>query len=116
MTGQLVQETEHRLLEPICEFQKKGGYTVFKSETFPNFWGGNGLRLTSSENRSLDDWENIFNEHFDSNVFRHKTFSFDEKDEFQHLKEQARSKNYNCLLYTSPSPRDATLSRMPSSA
>ena len=25
-------------------------------------------------------------------------------------------KNYTCLLYTSPSPRDATLSRMPSSA
>ena len=25
-------------------------------------------------------------------------------------------KNYGCLLYTSPSPRDATLSRMPSSA
>ena len=24
--------------------------------------------------------------------------------------------SYNCLLYTSPSPRDATLSRMPSSA
>ena len=24
--------------------------------------------------------------------------------------------NINCLLYTSPSPRDATLSRMPSSA
>ena len=26
------------------------------------------------------------------------------------------SERYNCLLYTSPSPRDATLSRMPSSA
>ena len=26
------------------------------------------------------------------------------------------SKSYTCLLYTSPSPRDATLSRMPSSA
>ena len=26
------------------------------------------------------------------------------------------TKNTNCLLYTSPSPRDATLSRMPSSA
>ena len=25
-------------------------------------------------------------------------------------------KDFNCLLYTSPSPRDATLSRMPSSA
>ena len=29
------------------------------------------------------------------------------------LKENAE---YHCLLYTSPSPRDATLSRMPSSA
>ena len=28
----------------------------------------------------------------------------------------ADSLGYNCLLYTSPSPRDATLSRMPSSA
>ena len=27
-----------------------------------------------------------------------------------------REKRYICLLYTSPSPRDATLSRMPSSA
>ena len=27
-----------------------------------------------------------------------------------------RLKGYSCLLYTSPSPRDATLSRMPSSA
>ena len=26
------------------------------------------------------------------------------------------ARNINCLLYTSPSPRDATLSRMPSSA
>ena len=26
------------------------------------------------------------------------------------------SEEHNCLLYTSPSPRDATLSRMPSSA
>ena len=27
-----------------------------------------------------------------------------------------QTENYACLLYTSPSPRDATLSRMPSSA
>ena len=27
-----------------------------------------------------------------------------------------RNKNTNCLLYTSPSPRDSILSRMPSSA
>ena len=30
--------------------------------------------------------------------------------------ERDESKAYTCLLYTSPSPRDATLSRMPSSA
>ena len=30
--------------------------------------------------------------------------------------EDPASKVYVCLLYTSPSPRDATLSRMPSSA
>ena len=29
---------------------------------------------------------------------------------------QKPDRNYICLLYTSPSPRDATLSRMPSSA
>ena len=34
------------------------------------------------------------------------------KDEARLLKDQTR----DCLLYTSPSPRDATLSRMPSSA
>ena len=28
----------------------------------------------------------------------------------------AIARDYSCLLYTSPSPRDATLSRMPSSA
>ena len=33
------------------------------------------------------------------------------------LIEDLKVRNYiNCLLYTSPSPRDATLSRMPSSA
>ena len=29
---------------------------------------------------------------------------------------EADGLDYDCLLYTSPSPRDATLSRMPSSA
>ena len=32
------------------------------------------------------------------------------------FKNDAIKKRYTCLLYTSPSPRDATLSRMPSSA
>ena len=32
------------------------------------------------------------------------------------LNQRLINENYDCLLYTSPSPRDATLSRMPSSA
>ena len=34
----------------------------------------------------------------------------------EHLVYASSSSVYGCLLYTSPSPRDATLSRMPSSA
>ena len=34
----------------------------------------------------------------------------------QKFKKSSASQVWNCLLYTSPSPRDATLSRMPSSA
>ena len=48
----------------------------------------------------------------------------DELEKDRHMKEDALIKQINgenaffwsCLLYTSPSPRDATLSRMPSSA
>ena len=35
---------------------------------------------------------------------------------FQMARKIALNSAYGCLLYTSPSPRDATLSRMPSSA
>ena len=34
----------------------------------------------------------------------------------EELSFRARQNLHTCLLYTSPSPRDATLSRMPSSA
>ena len=37
-------------------------------------------------------------------------------DEYTHLSPRHFEFVYTCLLYTSPSPRDATLSRMPSSA
>ena len=40
------------------------------------------------------------------------------RQQLKWMKEQAEINTipYPCLLYTSPSPRDATLSRMPSSA
>ena len=42
---------------------------------------------------------------------------YSEVDEYaRQLVEQRRQEGYTCLLYTSPSPRDSTSSRMPSSA
>ena len=43
------------------------------------------------------------------------------KEEYEEIKKMNKNKNYfelvnNCLLYTSPSPRDRQKSRMPSSA
>ena len=43
------------------------------------------------------------------------TSNSDEK-KWPHLPSSVSALSKNCLLYTSPSPRDATLSRMPSSA
>ena len=40
----------------------------------------------------------------------------DELDDFEELGGIAHSLDIHCLLYTSPSPRDRSLSRMPSSA
>ena len=46
-----------------------------------------------------------------------QTSTYVQNDFADHLGyEYARGDNPTCLLYTSPSPRDATLSRMPSSA
>ena len=43
--------------------------------------------------------------------------SFPERDEIDlTMNEQLVVEYYSCLLYTSPSPRDRTRSRMPSSA
>ena len=40
----------------------------------------------------------------------------EEEDQLQGKKRRSSGQNGSCLLYTSPSPRDGLLSRMPSSA
>ena len=58
-----------------------------------------------------------------SSVFNAKIDNVKTKDDLQNIKTEFFGKNgqitqqfKNCLLYTSPSPRDRTRSRMPSSA
>ena len=79
-----------------------------------------------SEN-AMDTWE-VVNADMDSSVvFPALVWAFEEINgvmyvggRFQQVRSDAgtalHDQAYLCLLYTSPSPRDATLSRMPSSA
>ena len=55
------------------------------------------------------------------NLRNYRLYSADNKDDFGNPDHSAApelkgTRIEGCLLYTSPSPRDATLSRMPSSA
>ena len=59
----------------------------------------------------------------DSAYDRTKKLLLDKREQLEKIankldvsKDEVVSMNRSCLLYTSPSPRDATLSRMPSSA
>ena len=45
-----------------------------------------------------------------------KDVSDEDWDNFVYNRKSLRGKHWDCLLYTSPSPRDGLLSRMPSSA
>ena len=40
----------------------------------------------------------------------------DNSEDLNNICDECKEEDESCLLYTSPSPRDATLSRMPSSA
>ena len=51
-----------------------------------------------------------------SNILKILEVKYQSVDVLKDQKIREGIKIYSCLLYTSPSPRDATLSRMPSSA
>ena len=67
--------------------------------------------LGGESNNSIADWiENYLTEH---GVSFHNVFNEEGNKRSIHCR---IGPAVDCLLYTSPSPRDATLSRMPSSA
>ena len=87
----LIEKNNHRLVIT-------GDYKVGKDETCKNF------KLVKCDTL-------ITEATFGLPIFQHP----DPKDEIQKLIRSVKI-NKNCLLYTSPSPRDSALSRMPSSA
>ena len=80
-----------------------------------NFWGHEFARYMINAEPSCDLVHKIANTLKDSSDDVLETYRCILTSEEFH-DEQQRSVLIRCLLYTSPSPRDATLSRMPSSA
>ena len=86
-------------------FEKQSLRTRVSFEAGITHLGGNAIFLGQEagwggKRESIEDFGRVLSQYIDLLVFRgksHKQF-------------------VDCLLYTSPSPRDATLSRMPSSA
>ena len=67
--------------------------------------------------QKLADLQAAGNDPFTLTKFPQDAYSADLKEEFKELPNETDSgKLVACLLYTSPSPRDGLLSRMPSSA
>ena len=50
------------------------------------------------------------------NVYRVATQSMDKALQYAYRDRRNKKRDFSCLLYTSPSPRDSVVSRMPSSA
>ena len=89
----------------------------------PDHYLTNLIAMTSSEAKRL--WRRSIKEHFDYTcIYCGKSYDLSMLS-IDHVHPRSRGGKdvaenavcaCTCLLYTSPSPRDATLSRMPSSA
>ena len=79
------------------------------------YW--NEKKTAGRNNTSRYTKKHQTNEVDEANSVNNKEYQYDEENVNTNYEEiDEISFPYSCLLYTSPSPRDATLSRMPSSA
>lgn len=100
MDIQRILSTELRLLEPICEFSDHGDYVVYRSDTFRNYYGGNGIDIHVPGDKALADWETTFHRFFDPSQFEHITFTFPHREDFARLIEQAKDARYHVTYDT----------------
>ena len=93
------------------KYQELGGYELFREEDLSDF--EQCAAHIDSFNKKL---ETIIGQKTNYKIVDDKIPSFGFKKIKHLIHNQAEGQIHTCLLYTSPSPRDATLSRMPSSA
>ena len=102
------------MLEPIATFEQHAGWSVYRSDAFPHYYGGNGLEL-DAPGRSLHEWEDLFRAAFDPAVYGHVTLSLSgDLEAFAPLADEARAAGYHVsvdvyLVATKPVPVRAPL-------
>ena len=110
--GEFVSETEKRSMDDVLKVSIRGFISQSqKSGSSLDHVKAHLLQLHQHEclltNPSLFNWA----EQFATDLYKQSLI-----EEESAPANVSSSQSQNCLLYTSPSPRDATLSRMPSSA
>ena len=120
------------LYEPLVNFWKTlqdDGHALYKrlqelKSRYPDVASAKGLFLEAKELVNDDSVSPLYracsfyviNKCSFSGLSESSSFSAQASDSNFSMRGIERLPAYTCLLYTSPSPRDATLSRMPSSA
>jgi len=94
---------------------KRKGYKVFKAYRKLNIWG---IRSKNQSPNKFDDELHVFFNNSKGRIPKWKHFVFPVTTDpgTYWLNNPMNAQGTACLLYTSPSPRDRTRSRMPSSA
>ena len=100
----MIVSTSRQASEAGIEILKKGGNAIDAAVAV-----GFALAVTSSGNGNLGGGGFLV-----AAMKNGDTFTIDHREKSP--KKSIKTMYLDCLLYTSPSPRDATLSRMPSSA
>ena len=98
---------DEETMNEVVKISKKNSVSIGAHPSFndPDNFGRKRMNLSSSEIRKLivDQYEIL------------QKIAFNHNENVTHIKPHGALNNI-CLLYTSPSPRDRLLSRMPSSA
>jgi GNAT superfamily N-acetyltransferase len=69
-----IRASEQLAIDAVCNTTVHAGYTVFRSDRFPNFYGGNGLRITGPTlQQTPAAWVEVFHQHFEPSRYRHVT-------------------------------------------
>ena len=107
---QIIQELQERCQQADSDqtLSKRSAATIRSLETQLKASDQFILKL-KKQNKELEEESE---KHADGNMSRKPTRTNKQQQQQQQQQQQPQY----CLLYTSPSPRDATLSRMPSSA